>query len=68
MDGQHRRGGFRFVHLLLIVPFIGCLWVPFYNRALPELGGVPFFYWDQVLWVVLTAVILWIVYRAEERQ
>ncbi|MGN6517428.1 MAG: DUF3311 domain-containing protein [Rhizomicrobium sp.] len=64
MDGR-QRGGFRPVHLLLIVPFIAMLWVPFYNRALPDLAGVPFFYWYQILWVALTALVLWVVYAAE---
>ncbi len=52
MDGQ-RKGGFRLVHLLLIVPFVATLWVPFYNRTLPDLDGIPFFYWYQILWVAL---------------
>jgi len=67
MDGKPK-GGFRLIHLLLIVPFIGCLWVPFYNRALPALAGIPFFYWYQILWVALTALILFIVYVAEGRE
>ncbi len=49
--------------LLLIVPFIGLLWVPFYNHALPDWAGFPFFYWYQLAWVPLTALIIWIVYR-----
>ena len=68
MNEPQKNSSFRFVHLLLVLPFIGCLWVPFYNRVLPELGGIPFFYWYQIVWVMLTAFILWIVYRAEERQ
>ncbi len=67
MSGQQRGGGFRAVYLLLIVPFIALLWVPFYNSALPELGGIPFFYWYQLVWVPLTALILYIVYLATER-
>ncbi len=33
------------VWLLLLVPFAAVAWVPFYNRATPELFGFPFFYW-----------------------
>ena len=51
--------------LLLIIPFIAMLWVPFYNSAEPILYGVPFFYWYQLLWIVLGAVIIGIVYRLE---
>jgi hypothetical protein len=51
--------------LLLIIPFIAVLWVPFYNSAEPMLYGVPFFYWYQLLWIILGAVIIGIVYRLE---
>jgi len=37
--------------VLLLAPFVGLLWVPFYNRATPKLFGFPFFYWYQFLWV-----------------
>jgi hypothetical protein len=50
---------------LLLIPFIATLWVPFYNSKSPELAGFPFFYWYQLLWVPLSAVIIFIVYRAE---
>ncbi|MGH7282229.1 MAG: DUF3311 domain-containing protein [Polyangiaceae bacterium] len=42
---------------LLIVPFIGTLCVPFYNRVDPELAGIPFFYWYQFLWIPIGAAI-----------
>ena len=50
---------------LLVLPFIGLLWVPFFNVEGPLLFGFPFFYWYQLLWVPLTALIIWIVYRHE---
>ena len=50
--------------ILLLLPFVGLLWVPFYNgAALPALGGFPFFYWYQLLWVPITSLLIWIVYR-----
>jgi hypothetical protein len=67
MDGQQKTGGFRPVYLLLIVPLIAQLWVPFYNRALPDWAGIPFFYWYQLVWVPLTAAVLYIVYLADGR-
>ena len=48
---------------LLALPFIGLLWLPFYNHELPSLFGFPFFYWYQFAWVPLTALIIWIVYQ-----
>lgn len=53
--------------LLLIIPFIGLLWVPFYNSAEPELWGFPFFYWYQFIWVFITSGLIWIVYQGEKR-
>ncbi|MDB5825906.1 MAG: hypothetical protein JWQ73_126 [Variovorax sp.] len=49
--------------LLLLLPFIGLLWIPFYNAELPALFGFPFFYWYQLVWVPVTALLIWIVYR-----
>ena len=49
---------------LLLLPYIGLLWVPFYNAREPEILGFPFFYWYQFLWVPLTALIIWIAYRS----
>jgi hypothetical protein len=68
MGEQKNGAGFRALHLLLIVPFAALLWVPFYNRALPALAGIPFFYWYQLVWVPLTAAILAIVFLAEGRR
>ena len=50
---------------LLFIPFIAVLWVPFYNRLEPTWLGLPFFYWYQLLWIVLGAVIIAIAYRLE---
>jgi Protein of unknown function (DUF3311) len=50
------------VAVLLVVAIMGTLWVPIYARSMPELGPFPFFYWYQLIWVPLTAVILWICY------
>jgi len=50
------------VAVMLIVAIAGTLWVPIYARSLPELGHFPFFYWYQLIWVPLTAAILWLCY------
>jgi Protein of unknown function (DUF3311) len=51
---------------LLVLPFIALLWVPFYNSVEPTLGGVPFFYWYQFLWLFITSsLIIFLYYRAE---
>ena len=51
-------------NLLLLVPFAGVLWPPVYNRVDPVLAGIPFFYWYQMMWIIVTALILWFIHRA----
>ena len=48
-------------YLLLVLPFLGTLIPPLYNRAAPPFAGLPFFYWYQLVWVVVTALLLGIV-------
>jgi hypothetical protein len=62
-NGQHRRPS-RLWYLLLLVPFVAMMWVGSYNRAEPSWGGVPFFYWYQLLWIVIGAALTFIVYLA----
>lgn len=52
---------------LLIIPFVAVLWVPFYNGVEPKLWSVPFFYWYQLAWVLLCALVIGIVYTAENK-
>jgi uncharacterized membrane protein len=66
-DNSKRRRRFRLIYLLLIVPYLAVLWVPFFNRSEPSIAGIPFFYWYQMLWIALGAVLLLPVYLAEER-
>jgi hypothetical protein len=54
------------LYLLLFLPFVALLCVPFYNRNEPALAGIPFFYWYQMLWIVLGAVLLLPLYFAQE--
>jgi hypothetical protein len=49
--------------VLLLIPYIGLLFVPFYNVREPVLFGFPFFYWYQLAFVPVTAFLTWIVYR-----
>ena len=68
IKGESEHRPLRRVHwtrVLLLLPFIAVLWVPFYNRVDPVLFGFPFFYWYQLLWIVVSAVIIGIVYRLE---
>lgn len=49
---------------LLLIPFVATLIPPLYARSAPALFGFPFFYWYQILWIALSALIVWIVYAA----
>jgi hypothetical protein len=51
-------------NLLLFLPAVGLAFPGLYARDTPELVGVPFFYWYQVGWILLSAVITAVVYRA----
>ncbi len=55
---------------LLVLPFAATLVPPIYARRVPELLGFPFFYWYQIAWIVLCALIVWFVYamNREHRQ
>ena len=45
------------VTILLVIAVGGTLWVPIYARATPFWGDFPFFYWYQLLWVPVVAVL-----------
>jgi hypothetical protein len=53
----------RRIWLLLLAPYAGLAWLPIYNNREPELLGFPFFYWYQLLWVPLTTLMIYLVYR-----
>jgi Protein of unknown function (DUF3311) len=63
---SERRSGWSWWYLLLVVQFAAVLWPPLYNRVEPSWLGIPFFYWYQLLWVVLGAVLTAIVYFATD--
>jgi hypothetical protein len=52
----------RWFSLLLLIPIIMLLWPALYNRYDPSLFGMPFFYWYQMLWIILTALLTIVVY------
>jgi len=51
--------------LLFLTPFIVLVWPPFYNMLQPKLVGIPFFYWFQLLWIVITALLTAVAYVFE---
>ena len=63
-DAHKKRDGWSWWYLLFVVQFLIVLWPPLYNRADPTLLGIPFFYWFQLLWVIVSAVLTAVVYLA----
>jgi Protein of unknown function (DUF3311) len=64
MDTSSQKKRRSWILVLLLIPFIVMLWPPFYNFREPVLIGFPFFYWFQLLWVIITAIITAVVYFA----
>jgi membrane protein implicated in regulation of membrane protease activity len=55
------------IAIVLAAALIGTLWVPFYNHLTPTLGGFPFFYWYQLMWVPIVAILSAIAYLLTRR-
>jgi hypothetical protein len=53
-------------YLLLLAELVPAMWVSLYNFAEPSWIGLPFFYWFQLLLVVICAIVTAIVYFATE--
>ncbi len=55
------------IRLLFVIVFVIALWVPAFNRVNPTLFGFPFFYWYQILVVIIASALIWIVYKVEDK-
>jgi hypothetical protein len=62
---RKRRGGSGW-YLLFVVQIAVILWPPLYNKVDPSWFGIPFFYWFQLLWVIVGAILTAIVYFATD--
>jgi hypothetical protein len=51
-------------YLLFVVELLLVVWPGFYNSIEPSFIGIPFFYWYQMLVVIIAAVLTAIVYFA----
>lgn len=65
-DNELRKKKPLWIWIALLVPYVALLWLPFYNYGEPSFGGLPMFYWYQLLWVPITSVLLYLVYRGEK--
>jgi hypothetical protein len=55
------------VAILLAIPILALVIVPIYAKKSPELWGFPFFYWYQLLWVLLCGFFTWSAHVVIER-
>ncbi|MEO6701110.1 MAG: DUF3311 domain-containing protein [Jatrophihabitantaceae bacterium] len=55
------------VAVLLAIPVLALLAVPLYAKRSPELWGFPFFYWYQMLWVLICGLFTGTAYLLIER-
>jgi NADH:ubiquinone oxidoreductase subunit 6 (subunit J) len=53
--------------LFLLLPLL-MLVTPWFNQTTPRLAGVPFFYWFQFLFVVISVACVSIVYLATRHE
>ncbi|MER6919778.1 DUF3311 domain-containing protein [Streptomyces spiralis] len=51
------------IGLCLVAPFVAMLWVGSYAKTDPTFIGIPFFYWYQMLWVIISTALTMIAYR-----
>jgi hypothetical protein len=64
MKGAQKKNKASWWYLLFLVQVAVILWPPLYNKVEPTLLGLPFFYWFQLLWVIVSAVFTGVVYWA----
>jgi hypothetical protein len=60
-------GTYVLVGILLLVTVVALLAVPTYAHLTPSLGGIPFFYWYTVMWLVINAILQTIAYQVLAR-
>ncbi len=55
--------------IVLAIPyFFMVLGIGIYMRVKPELGGFPFFYWYQLVWIFIAAALTFSVYSIENAE
>ncbi|WP_340376283.1 DUF3311 domain-containing protein [Streptomyces sp. SS7] len=55
------------IGLCLLAPFAAMLWVGSYAKVDPRFIGIPFFYWYQMLWVLISTALTMVAYQLWRR-
>ncbi|MGV9339182.1 DUF3311 domain-containing protein [Streptomyces sp. NPDC003688] len=53
--------------LCLLAPFVAMLWVGSFSKTDPAFIGIPFFYWYQMLWVLVSTSLTMLAYQLWQR-
>ncbi len=48
----------KYWYLVFLIPCVALLLPPFFNNDNPALAGMPFFYWYQLVWLLVTAALM----------
>jgi membrane protein implicated in regulation of membrane protease activity len=58
------------IALCLFAPFVAMLWVGSYAKVEPTFIGIPFFYWYQMAWVLISTaltMVAYVLWRRDQR-
>ncbi|WP_184590616.1 DUF3311 domain-containing protein [Streptomyces violarus] len=55
------------IALCLTAPFVAMLWVGSYAKTDPAFIGIPFFYWYQMAWVLISTALTMTAYKLWQR-
>jgi uncharacterized membrane protein AbrB (regulator of aidB expression) len=55
------------IALCLCAPFVAMMWVGSYAKSDPAFIGIPFFYWYQMLWVIIATALTMLAYKLWQR-
>ncbi|MET7288267.1 DUF3311 domain-containing protein [Streptomyces sp. NPDC005573] len=56
------------IALCLVAPFVAMLWVGSFAKTDPAFIGIPFFYWYQMLWVLISTALTMTAYQLWQRE
>ncbi|MEU8731665.1 MULTISPECIES: DUF3311 domain-containing protein [Streptomyces] len=55
------------IGICLVAPFVAMLWVGSYTKTDPAFIGIPFFYWYQMAWVLISTLLTMTAYKLWQR-
>jgi membrane protein implicated in regulation of membrane protease activity len=55
------------IAVCLVAPFVAMLWVGSFAKTDPAFIGIPFFYWYQMLWVLISTALTMTAYQLWQR-